>query len=132
MKCKRVHQVVLYSISRSECPGGVGRGNSHIVNDGGACRKFSNNTLKCSRISFDRRGPNIFFRLITLKVTAIILTVVILGFSTLSSTNLQILTPKRYPRYFYMGLPFPFPSPPPRGYFVFQHPKQYQSTHFYP
>ena len=43
------------------------------------------------------------FRLNTLKGTAIIVTVVILDFSTLSGTNLQILTPKRYdehPRHF--------------------------------
>ena len=40
-----------------------------------------------------------------LKGTAIILTAVILDFSTLSGTNLQILTPKRYDehlRHFYM------------------------------
>ena len=40
--------------------------------------------------------PVIFFRFNTLKGTVIILTVVILDFSTLSCTNLQILTPERY------------------------------------
>ena len=47
--------------------------------------------------------PVIFFRL--KKGTAIILTVVSVDFSTLSGTNLQILTPKRYDehlRHFYM------------------------------
>ena len=46
----------------------------------------------------------IIFRLHTLKSTAIILTVVILDFNTLSSTNLQNLTPERYDersRHFY-------------------------------
>ena len=78
-------------------------------------------SLKGARILFDGRGSyggtnsnykrtlNFdschIFQLYTHKGTAIILTVVTLDISTLSSTNLQILTPKRYdeqPRHFYM------------------------------
>ena len=60
----------------------------------------------------------IFFGSInTLKVTVIILTVVILDFSTLSTTNLHILTPERYDehiRYLYVGVfHSPLPPPPP-------------------
>ena len=54
-----------------------------------------------------------FFRLNTLKVTAIILTMVILDFRSLSGTSLQVFTFKKYherPRYFYIGVP----PPPPR------------------
>ena len=82
------------------------------------------NTLKGTRISFDKRGLNIFlrlrganfkqhekysvifFRLNTLKGTAIILTMVLLDFSPLNGTNLQILTLKRYDEqacHFYIG-----------------------------
>ena len=49
------------------------------------------------------------------KGTAVTLTMVILEFSTLSGTNVQILSPKRYNehlRHFYMGAPPP-PSPLP-------------------
>ena len=48
------------------------------------------------------------FLLNTLKVTVITLPAVILYYSTLSGTNRQILTPKRYdehPRHFYRGIP---------------------------
>ena len=80
-------------------------------NDGGAHRKFSKNTLKDTRISFDGRGSNIFFtpkryqfkqletysfilfRLNTHKGTSIILLVVILDFSTLSGANLPMFLP---------------------------------------
>ena len=47
----------------------------------------------------------IFLRLDTLKGTSIILTVGILDFSTLSGTNLQIVTPKRYD--FQIEVPIP-------------------------
>ena len=46
----------------------------------------------------------------TLKCTTIALPEVILYYSTLSGTNLQILTPKRYdkhPHHFYKGVPPP-------------------------
>ena len=63
---------------------------------------------------FDKRGLKntrhivIIFRLSTLKDTAITVTMVILDFSTQSSTKLQILTPKRYPSYYFI-----WDSPPP-------------------
>ena len=50
------------------------------------------------------------FLLNTLKGTKIILPAVILYYSTLSGTNRQILTPKRYdehPSHFYRGVPPP-------------------------
>ena len=56
------------------------------------------------------------FLLNTLKGTAITLAAGILYYSTLSSANRQILTPKRYdehPHHFYRGVP-PFPG----GYII--------------
>ena len=53
-----------------------------------------------------------------LKGTAITLPEVILYDSTLSSTNLQILTPKRYdehPSHFYRGVPPPWAFTPNQG-----------------
>ena len=55
-------------------------------------------------------GADTFFRSITLKGTETTLAADILGFSTLSGTNPQIQTPKRYdehPRHFYRGVPTP-------------------------
>ena len=99
-------------------------GNSHIK------MKFSTNTLKDTRILFDGRSSNGFLPLIGTsykfrtyifsaqypKSTAINLRVVILDFSTLSGTNLQMVTFKRSPP----GLLLPF--------FVFF--KQTQSPNF--
>ena len=60
------------------------------------------------KISGDAHTVPIIFLLNTLKGTVITLPAVILYFSTLSSTNRQILTPKRYdehPRHCYRGFP---------------------------
>ena len=88
---------------------------------------FEKKSLKDTRIVFDKCGSNGFlplrdtksksscyiFSANTLKVNAIIVAVVILVFSTLKNTSLQILTPKSYDehlRHVYMAVP-PTPTP---------------------